>query len=41
MYEDGEEKTFFSDGSIQTVDINRVKTIKDKNGKEVNFKLSV
>lgn len=32
VFEDGVEKTYFPDGSVQTVDINRIKTITHANG---------
>jgi len=36
VFEDGVEKTYFADGSVQTVDINRVKTITHANGESVS-----
>jgi hypothetical protein len=34
--ESGEEKTYFDDGTMQIIDVNRIKTIKYCDGREVN-----
>ena len=41
VFEDGVEKTYFADGSVQTVDINRVKTITHANGESVSDLIKV